>query len=86
MALSLDDGQDRADLPDGGGLRAGVQRDLRRRTGSDDTVVDAPFAWNPDVPLGALKIGYIKGDFETDAAGEHDRRGEEAVRGAAAHR
>jgi Asp-tRNA(Asn)/Glu-tRNA(Gln) amidotransferase A subunit family amidase len=32
--------------------------------GRDDTVVDAPFAWNPDVPLGTLKIGYVKSDFE----------------------
>jgi len=32
--------------------------------GKDDTVVDAPFAWNPDVPLGTLKIGYLKADFE----------------------
>ncbi len=32
--------------------------------GKDDTVVDAPFAWNPDVPIGSLKIGYIKADFE----------------------
>jgi Asp-tRNA(Asn)/Glu-tRNA(Gln) amidotransferase A subunit family amidase len=32
--------------------------------GRDDTVVDAPFAWNPDVPLGKLRIGYLKADFE----------------------
>jgi Asp-tRNA(Asn)/Glu-tRNA(Gln) amidotransferase A subunit family amidase len=32
--------------------------------GRDETVVDAPFAWNPDVPLATLKIGYVKGDFE----------------------
>jgi Asp-tRNA(Asn)/Glu-tRNA(Gln) amidotransferase A subunit family amidase len=32
--------------------------------GRDETVVDAPFRWNPRVPLGSLKIGYIKGDFE----------------------
>lgn len=32
--------------------------------GHDETVVDAPFAWNPDVPLGKLKIGYVKADFE----------------------
>ena len=46
-----------------GGLRAGAERDLRA-DGRDDTVVDAPFAWNPDVPLGSLKIGYLPGDFE----------------------
>ena len=27
--------------------------------GRDDTVVDAPFTWNPDVPLSKLRIGYI---------------------------
>ena len=32
--------------------------------GRDDTVVDAPFDWNPDVPLSALRIGYIKSEFE----------------------
>ncbi len=32
--------------------------------GRDDTVVDAPFAWNPDLPLGRLRIGYLKADFE----------------------
>jgi Asp-tRNA(Asn)/Glu-tRNA(Gln) amidotransferase A subunit family amidase len=32
--------------------------------GRDETVVDAPFAWNPDVPLRSLKIGYIKAEFE----------------------
>jgi Asp-tRNA(Asn)/Glu-tRNA(Gln) amidotransferase A subunit family amidase len=31
--------------------------------GKDDTVVDAPFAWNPDVPLGSLAVGYLEGDF-----------------------
>ena len=32
--------------------------------GRDDTVVDAPFVWNPDVPLPRLRIGYIKSEFE----------------------
>jgi Asp-tRNA(Asn)/Glu-tRNA(Gln) amidotransferase A subunit family amidase len=32
--------------------------------GRDDTVVDAPFAWNPDVPLSKLRIGYLKAEFE----------------------
>src|SRR5262245_45863611 len=27
--------------------------------GHDNTVVDAPFTWNPDVPLSKLKIGFI---------------------------
>ena len=32
--------------------------------GRDDTVVDAPFDWNPNVPLSTLRIGYIKSEFE----------------------
>ena len=28
--------------------------------GRDDTVVDAPFEWNPDVPLAKLRIGYVQ--------------------------
>ena len=32
--------------------------------GHDETVVDAPFKWNPDVPLAGLKVGYVKRDFE----------------------
>ncbi len=37
--------------------------------GRDDTVVDAPFAWNPDVPLSTLKVGYIKTEFELQPPG-----------------
>ncbi len=40
--------------------------------GRDETVVDAPFRWDPDVPLGRLAIGYLPADFEPpspDAAG-----------------
>jgi hypothetical protein len=32
--------------------------------GRDDTVVDAPFSWKPDVPLSKLRIGYLKAEFE----------------------
>jgi Asp-tRNA(Asn)/Glu-tRNA(Gln) amidotransferase A subunit family amidase len=32
--------------------------------GRDDSVVDAPFTWNPDVPLSKLRIGYVKTEFE----------------------
>jgi Asp-tRNA(Asn)/Glu-tRNA(Gln) amidotransferase A subunit family amidase len=32
--------------------------------GRDDTVVDAPFNWNPDLPLAKLRIGYVKAEFE----------------------
>jgi len=41
--------------------------------GRDETVVDAPFVWAPDVPLAKLKIGYIKPEFEAaPAAGRGD--------------
>jgi Asp-tRNA(Asn)/Glu-tRNA(Gln) amidotransferase A subunit family amidase len=50
--------------------------------GRDDTVVDAPFVWNPDVPLAKLRIGYIKPEFEAQAAG----RGGEGGRGGGAGR
>lgn len=48
--------------------------------GRDDTVIDAPFVWNPDRPLATLKIGYIKAEFELapPAAG---RGGDAAGRG-----
>jgi Asp-tRNA(Asn)/Glu-tRNA(Gln) amidotransferase A subunit family amidase len=45
--------------------------------GRDDTVVDAPFAWNPSVPLSKLRIGYIPAEFELTQPG----RGGEAGRG-----
>jgi Asp-tRNA(Asn)/Glu-tRNA(Gln) amidotransferase A subunit family amidase len=32
--------------------------------GKDDTVVDAPFEWNPDVPLSKLRIGYLASEFD----------------------
>ena len=32
--------------------------------GRDETVVDAPFTWNPELPLSKLRIGYIKAEFE----------------------
>jgi Asp-tRNA(Asn)/Glu-tRNA(Gln) amidotransferase A subunit family amidase len=35
--------------------------------GRDDTVVDAPFAWNPELPLGKLRIGFIRAEFEPRA-------------------
>ncbi len=44
--------------------------------GRDDTVVDAPFAWNPDVPLSKLRIGYIKSEFEAPAADGRGGRGD----------
>jgi Asp-tRNA(Asn)/Glu-tRNA(Gln) amidotransferase A subunit family amidase len=54
--------------------------------GRDDTVVDAPFAWNPETPLPKLRIGYIKAEFEArpDAGRGEGRagRGEAGGRGA----
>jgi Asp-tRNA(Asn)/Glu-tRNA(Gln) amidotransferase A subunit family amidase len=41
--------------------------------GRDDTVVDAPFVWNADVPLSKLRIGYIKSEFEPAAEGRSGR-------------
>jgi Asp-tRNA(Asn)/Glu-tRNA(Gln) amidotransferase A subunit family amidase len=32
--------------------------------GHDDTVTDAPFDWNPERPLSALRVGYIQREFE----------------------
>ncbi len=32
--------------------------------GHDVTTIDAPFDWNPAMPLGSLKIGYLKSEFE----------------------
>ena len=42
--------------------------------GRDDTVVDAPFDWNPDVPLSSLKIGYIEREFDADERRRRRRR------------
>jgi Asp-tRNA(Asn)/Glu-tRNA(Gln) amidotransferase A subunit family amidase len=44
--------------------------------GRDDTVVDAPFAWNPAVPLAKLRIGYVKSEFEPPQPTEARGRGE----------
>jgi Asp-tRNA(Asn)/Glu-tRNA(Gln) amidotransferase A subunit family amidase len=47
----------------------------------DDTAADAPFVWNPDVPLSRLRIGYLKTEFETVPAAFGGGRG--AAAGAA---
>jgi Asp-tRNA(Asn)/Glu-tRNA(Gln) amidotransferase A subunit family amidase len=45
--------------------------------GRDETVVDAPFVWNPDLPLAKLRIGYVKNEFELRPPTEGGRgRGE----------
>ena len=45
--------------------------------GRDQTVVDAPFTWNADLPLSKLRIGYVKAEFEPPAEG----RGRQGGRG-----
>ena len=48
--------------------------------GRDDTVEDAPFDWNPDLPLASLRIGYLKNEFESmpDNLPEDRRKSREA--------
>jgi Asp-tRNA(Asn)/Glu-tRNA(Gln) amidotransferase A subunit family amidase len=36
--------------------------------GRDETVVDAPFVWNPTAPLSTLRIGYVAREFEENLA------------------
>jgi Asp-tRNA(Asn)/Glu-tRNA(Gln) amidotransferase A subunit family amidase len=36
--------------------------------GRDETVVDAPFVWNPSTPLASLRIGYVASEFEENLA------------------
>ncbi len=43
--------------------------------GRDDTVVDAPFTWNPELPLARLRIGYVKAEFEPAPEGRGGRGG-----------
>jgi Asp-tRNA(Asn)/Glu-tRNA(Gln) amidotransferase A subunit family amidase len=49
--------------------------------GRDETVVDAPFAWNPDLPLAKLRIGYVKTEFELPPPGEGRGRGGDPAAG-----
>ena len=50
--------------------------------GRDGTVVDAPFAWNPELPLSKLRIGFIKAEFEAQPVdGRGGGRGDAASRG-----
>ncbi len=37
--------------------------------GRDDTVVDAPFNWTPDLPLSSLKIGFVESEFSATGGG-----------------
>jgi Asp-tRNA(Asn)/Glu-tRNA(Gln) amidotransferase A subunit family amidase len=49
--------------------------------GRDDTVVDAPFEWNPEVPLSKLRIGYVKTEFEAPPVDGRAGRGDAGGRG-----
>ena len=51
--------------------------------GRDNTVVDAGFAWNPDIVLSKLRIGYIPREFEPPAppAAAAEGRGDAAGAG-----
>ena len=37
--------------------------------GRDETTADAPFVWNPDVPLSKLRIAYVKNEFDPPPPG-----------------
>ena len=43
--------------------------------GRDETVVDAPFAWRPDVPLSSLKVGFVESEFNLTADSGQGRGG-----------
>jgi Asp-tRNA(Asn)/Glu-tRNA(Gln) amidotransferase A subunit family amidase len=49
--------------------------------GRDDTVVDAPFEWNPEVPLSKLRIGYVRTEFEAQPVEGRGGRGDAGGRG-----
>ena len=43
--------------------------------GRDDTVVDAPFNWTPDVPISSLKIGFLESEFNPSTSSGQARGG-----------
>ncbi len=43
--------------------------------GRDESVADAAFTWNADLPLAGYRIGYVRGDFEAAPAGRGGARG-----------
>jgi Asp-tRNA(Asn)/Glu-tRNA(Gln) amidotransferase A subunit family amidase len=54
----------------------------------DITVGDVPFAWNPERPLGEMKIGYLKSEFEQGTNEERKamyKAALDALRGAGAN-
>jgi Asp-tRNA(Asn)/Glu-tRNA(Gln) amidotransferase A subunit family amidase len=46
--------------------------------GRDETTADAPFVWNPDLPLSKLRIAYVKNEFDPPppGVGRGEGRGE----------
>jgi Asp-tRNA(Asn)/Glu-tRNA(Gln) amidotransferase A subunit family amidase len=49
--------------------------------GRDETTADAPFVWNPDIPLAKLRIAYLKNEFVPPPPGTgRGGRGEAAGR------
>ena len=51
--------------------------------GRDETTADAPFVWNPDVPLSKLRIGYVKNEFDPPPPGAGAKAGRRGWCGAA---
>ena len=49
--------------------------------GRDDTVVDAPFVYNPEVPLSKLRIGFVQAEFEAPPQGRGGERADAAAAG-----
>src|SRR5205814_7872178 len=47
--------------------------------GRDETGVDAPFNWSPDLPVSSLKIGILESEFNATAGGGGGGRGGGAV-------
>ncbi len=41
--------------------------------GRDQTVVDLPFNWNPDLDLRTLRVGYFKSAFDKEAASKDEK-------------
>jgi Asp-tRNA(Asn)/Glu-tRNA(Gln) amidotransferase A subunit family amidase len=44
--------------------------------GKDLTVIDRPFDWNPAADLKAIRVGYLKKEFEKD---DHNKKNDEAT-------
>lgn len=45
--------------------------------GRDETTADAPFVWNPDIPLSRLRIAYVKNEFDPPPGSGRGGRGGE---------